>query len=122
MALGHHVELDSARRPQHKASEGADESWRIVQAAGHLELAKAKLGGFCACLVIDLAQSLDVVGDEGDGHDADVPHLFGSQVAQGAMQGRLQPFAGADLALIAEAMPVGPTAAGSAAGKDRLYR
>ena len=38
-----------------------------------------------------------------------IAHLFGGEVAQGTMQRGLQPFAGANFALIAEAMTVRPT-------------
>src|ERR1700675_316246 len=83
----------------------------MVQSAAHLELSDAQPVGFFAGFVVDFAESLDVIGNEGDGHDADLTNLLGAQVAQSPVQGRLQPFAGADFALIAEAVTIGPSTA-----------
>ena len=64
-----------------------------------------------ARFVIDLAEGLDMIGNEGDRDDADLSYPLACELSKGVGEGRLQPAAGADFALIAEAVGIAPSAA-----------
>ena len=72
----------------------------------HLELCHAQSSRFLASLVIDLAERFHVIGNERHRHDANFPHLLSREIVQRAVQRRLQPFAGSDLALVAEPVTI----------------
>src|SRR5207245_11267431 len=61
--------------------------------------------------MVDLAKSLHMIGDERDGDHANFSNPFRRQIAEGAVQRWLQPFAGANLALVTKPVAVGPSAA-----------
>src|SRR4029077_3188804 len=87
------------------------ESWRIVQASAHLKLREAQSPGEMAGFVIDLAECLDVIGNKSNRDNADLAHLLACKLSQCVGQRRLQPTAGADFALVAEAGGIAPSAA-----------
>ena len=60
--------------------------------------------------MVDLAQRLHVIGDKGDGNNTDFSHPLCRELTDGAVQRRLQPPAGADLALVAQAVAKRPCA------------
>lgn len=92
-------------------AQGLNEPRRIIQAGAHFELREPQALSLVARLVIDLGQGLHMIGNEGYGHDANFADLLGSKLLQGVMQGRLQPFACPNLALVAEAVRISPSAA-----------
>src|SRR5215469_2255946 len=94
----------------HDLAQRMYELWRIVEPRAHLELRKAKLSREMAGLVIDLSQSLDVVGNKSDGDDTDLVSLFRRELPQRVRQRGLEPAAGADFALVAETVRVAPSA------------
>src|SRR6266851_3035105 len=61
--------------------------------------------------MIDLAQSLHVIGHERDWHYTNFSNLLRRQVPQRAAKRRLQPLAGTDLTLVAEPIAVRPSSA-----------
>src|SRR5580704_5647301 len=100
-----------ARGFEHKVSESFNELGGVVQAGHHFKLTDAQPGGFLTRFMIDFAKRFHMVGNERDGHDADVAHAFGRELAQSAMERGLQPLAGSNFALVAEAMVVQPACA-----------
>src|SRR5271170_6660092 len=109
---GRNIGIDLfAQSVRHQLRERRNKPGRIVQSRAHLELRDAQPSRFLASFVIDLAERFHVIGNERHRHDANFSRLLSREVAQRAVQRRLQPFAGSDLALVAEPMMIGPSAA-----------
>jgi len=60
----------------HDLAQRLYESWRIIESGAHLELCEAKLLRQLARLMIDLTQSLNVIGDKSDRNDTDLACLL----------------------------------------------
>src|ERR1700751_5787756 len=63
-----------------------------------------------ARFVIDLSQSLDVIRNKSNRDDTNLAHLLACELTKRIGQGRLQPAAGANFALIAKAVGIAPSA------------
>jgi hypothetical protein len=88
--------------------QGGDEGGGIADGGHHAETRDARFFGVGAAVDIDFVKGFDVFGDERDGNDHGFLHAFVAEFFERAEEGRLKPFRGADLALVAEKVRFGP--------------
>ena len=94
----------------HNLSQRLDESWRIIQSCTHFKVRNAQPARLFPRFVINFSERFHVIGNECHRYDTHFAHAFSRQLAQGLVQGWLEPATGAHFALIAEAMRIVPSA------------
>lgn len=95
-------------RAEDQVLQGGDEGWGIAYGRHHAEAGDAGFLGVGATVDIDLVESFDVFGDEGDGDDHGFLDAFVTEFFESGEEARLEPFGGADFALEAKHVDSGP--------------
>ena len=66
----------------HNVPQRLYEFWRIIEAGAHLELRETELPGEMARFMIDLAESLNVIGNKSNRNDAHLADVLACEVSK----------------------------------------